>query len=166
MRSTENGYSVSCAGAVQRVALSCRGQWGTGKPSRSGNSLWGRIGGRTSIEIQPRRAIQLRPVLQHRESSTTLSQVSAHPLQSAALRRTLCTSARKSTRGAPFTPARAILALSSSEATKARAVSRFSHSNRSVTSLTFPALRKTRQLRSPCSCRQSRLESKTAFQAM
>src|SRR5580658_515071 len=86
--------------------------------------------------------------------------------QSAALRRTLCTSVRKSTRGAPLTPALAILALSSSDATKARAFSRLSHSKRRLTSLTFPALRKIRQLRSPFLRRQSRAESKAAFQVV
>jgi hypothetical protein len=57
----------------------------------------------------------------------------------------------------------AIFALSSSEAMKARAFSRFSHSKKSVRSLTFPALRKMRQLRSPFLCRQSKAESNDRF---
>src|ERR1700693_6438355 len=103
------------------------------------------------------------------------SQVSADPLvetasaphaQSAALRRTLSTSVSKSTRGEPLTPALAILALSSSEATNARAFSRLSHSKKRVRLLTLPALRKIWQLRSPFLRRQSKAESNAAFQTV
>ena len=58
-------------------------------------------------------------------------------LQSAALRRMLNISVRYSTCGVDFTPAFAILVLSSSEAMKARAISTFSHSNIRVSSLGF-----------------------------
>src|SRR5208282_1432266 len=86
-------------------------------------------------------------------------------LQSAALRRMLNISVRYSTCGTPLTPAFAMRLFRSSEAMKERALSKSSHSNRSVNSLGFCTPRKIRQLRSPLRVRQSSEESNTDFHA-